>query len=249
VQYFSFTVISLGVRVKILEDLVKDRDSRIAALEMAIKIAELKLATSNSSAEDEQRGEIIHLKGFGKSIPQSDVNDKAANAVIEYVVSCNPRMIVWDGDSYSTSSFTKLIPPLRGRLPKCEFVAFLREEDQKRFYSSWDNIMDKSVYRYVNKKKEKQKRVFLLKNHSTYTLSNTHNTCVENLCRVDLQPNSCDWTQLGSAAFLATGGTKAVCYGGGPVVKDEYAAALERHATNLKSGENSSPISPTIFHW
>jgi hypothetical protein len=68
------------------------------------------------------------------------------------------------------------------------------------------------------------------------------------LCRVDLQPNSCDWTQLGSAAFLATGGTKAVCYGGGPVVKDEYAAALERHATKLKSGENALPI-PTIFHW
>jgi hypothetical protein len=186
-----FVVASLGVRVKILEDLVKDRDSRIAALEMAIKIAELKLATSNSSAaeeeedelklatsnsnssaaeeEDEQGGEIIHLKGFGKSIPQSDVNDKAADAVMEYVVSCNPRMIVWDGDSYSTSSFTKLIPPLRGRLPKCEFVAFLREEDQKRFYSSWGNIMDKSVYRYDD---------CLLKNHSPCTLSYIYNACV-----------------------------------------------------------------------
>jgi hypothetical protein len=169
-----FVVASLGVRVKILEDLVKDRDSRIAALEMAIKIAELKLATSNSNSsaaeeEDEQGGEIIHLKGFGKSIPQSDVNDKAADAVIEYVVSCNPRMIAWDGDSYSTSSFTKLIPPLRGRLPKCEFVAFLREEDQKRFYSSWGNIMDKSVYRYDD---------CLLKNHSPCTLSHIYNACV-----------------------------------------------------------------------
>jgi sugar/nucleoside kinase (ribokinase family) len=59
--------------------------------------------------------------------------------------------------------------------------------------------------------------------------------------RVELQPNSLDWTELGSTALLSTGATTVVCFGGGIVVGEEYKAACKRF--EAAQGDEIT------FHW
>jgi len=57
---------------------------------------------------------------------------------------CSPlllQVVVFDGDSFADSSFTRLLPLIAEALPSVELVAYLRECDQERFNRDWHGHM------------------------------------------------------------------------------------------------------------
>ena len=55
----------------------------------------------------EAKGRTVHYKGFGRLINFRDpLTDRYADAVVDHIVDQAYTTLVWDGDSYSHTSFT-----------------------------------------------------------------------------------------------------------------------------------------------
>ena len=82
----------------------------------------------------------LHLKGFGLRINFSDEATAAArDDCVKFIVdTLKPQRLVWDGDSFATTSFTALVPLIKRQLPSVALVAYLKSEDRGRFDESWD---------------------------------------------------------------------------------------------------------------
>jgi len=90
---------------------------------------------------------ITHYKGFASGLvsektsssssSSTSINTAYSEQLLSLVVNKNPSMIVWDGDNYSESSFTHLLPKLHQLLPQCKMVAFILFGHEDRFYNNW----------------------------------------------------------------------------------------------------------------
>jgi len=84
-------------------------------------------------------GYTVHLKGFASRIDFESEDTRASMAkVLDFMDKRNPDTLVWDGDDFSTKSFTYLIPMIYDKT-RPKLICFLRdaEGEQSRLKESW----------------------------------------------------------------------------------------------------------------
>lgn len=141
-------------------------------------------------------GYTVHIKGFASRIDFDSEDTKAEVAkLLDFVDKRNPDTLVWDGDDFATGSFTYLIPMIHDRT-RPRLVCFLRDAEEER---------SRLVQSWGELCKQELNRHLPI-------------TCY--LCREDM-----DFRELGGEALRATHSRAVICFGGGGVVKDEYAHA------------------------
>eukprot|EP00037_Helgoeca_nana_P008137 m.72602 g.72602 ORF g.72602 m.72602 type:complete len:201 (+) comp18741_c0_seq1:92-694(+) len=77
--------------------------------------------------------DLIHLKGFASRLNFADPATEALESAILKELA-GAKAVVWDGDAYGDTSYTKLIP----RLPaSTKLIAFRRLSEVESFKASW----------------------------------------------------------------------------------------------------------------
>ena len=77
---------------------------------------------------------IIHLKGFGSGLTAT-----CDQAVLEDISCSKCTMMVWDGDPFDETGFTKLVPKFLEANPQSKALAFKLDYEVDNFKESREN--------------------------------------------------------------------------------------------------------------
>lgn len=81
---------------------------------------------------------IAHLKGFASGIKMDDHFDQICSSLIRKLREDEFEVLIWDGDSYASDSFTHALLRIHVQLPDLKLVAVLPSCDKdSRFHDSW----------------------------------------------------------------------------------------------------------------
>jgi len=135
---------------------------------------------------------FAHVKGFGLDMIVDEKYEDIEKQLIIQLRQGKYDVIVWDGDNYADTSFTRTLCAIHRELPDVKFCAFLRKSEREMrgqgqlgFDESWNGRLNIKCF-LVN----------------------------------DVVSGE-NYENLGNMALRATGGKCAYCLGGGEVVKRE----------------------------
>jgi len=78
---------------------------------------------------------IVHLKGFGHGL-----EDKYEEDILKTIARY--QVLVWDGDEYETTGFTKMVPKFLDANAQGECVAFKLDYEVDDFKESWADVIE-----------------------------------------------------------------------------------------------------------
>jgi len=81
---------------------------------------------------------IMHLKGFGGGL-----NGDLDKTILEDIMSSGCGMMVWDGDSFEETGFTKMVPQFLESNPETKALAFALDYELDDFKETWEPIIEK----------------------------------------------------------------------------------------------------------
>ena len=87
---------------------------------------------------------LVFLKGFAARL----VLDEKNMGVLDVAMRCipyNANGFVWDGDDYSTTSYSGAVLSLMERYPQKLWIAAKKKSEQKQFYDSWQDRIPANV--------------------------------------------------------------------------------------------------------
>jgi len=125
---------------------VKDQAAFQTAVEKVRGVREritadkLKIYTVNDLHQDQwlpKPHAIIHLKGFGGGL-----NATSDRAVLRDISRSKCKMMVWDGDPFDETGFTKLVPKFLEENPQSKALAFKLDYEVDNFKESWEKIIE-----------------------------------------------------------------------------------------------------------
>jgi len=172
---------------------------------------------------------IAHIKGFGDGMGKYYLEDALAQLK-------DFDAIAFDGDSYSDTGFTALVPLFLRLDPRKRAFAFKFNTSIKKFKANWNiqNAWDQITIVSVEKKKAMPDFAGEISRLPS-----------------SLPKSAVDFYVLGRAAIKATGATHVVCLGGGGITGWEAEATLGSDVTwvifALSRGRKEE--FPTIMDW
>lgn len=149
-------------------------------------------------------GRVVHLKGFASGLNYEDINTaEAAEHAVQFFKDIKAEIVVWDGDTYSDKSFTRLLIMLAESDRELQFIAFKKEDDHDKYNGGIPSMIE-SFGPY---------KKFL----SRLTIFRV--------------PETVNFAKLGQLALMVTGAKDVLCFGGGATVLSEFHAVNHPHET------------------
>ena len=87
---------------------------------------------------------LVFFKGFSSRLELDDANMN----VLDVAMRCIPYDVtgfIWDGDDYSTASFSGVVLSVMERYPEKVWIAAKKRSERKQFYESWENRIPANV--------------------------------------------------------------------------------------------------------
>jgi len=163
---------------------------------------------------------IVHLKGFGH-----EVEDKCDEEILKTLSKY--QVLVWDGDEYDCTGFTRMVPKFLDANPKGECVAFKIDYEIDIFRESWAE----KIERYPG-------RITLVSTDLKFpTLEDAKKLGVieEMASASELSEGGKEsWAQeyfvLGRVACHVTQSRSVICLGGGGITRHEGKVGIAKGA-------------------
>jgi hypothetical protein len=81
---------------------------------------------------------VVHIKGFG-----SGLSANIDEAVLDDISGSNCEMMVWDGDPFEETGFTKIVPKFLERISQSKALAFVLDYEMDDFRESWEKVIER----------------------------------------------------------------------------------------------------------
>jgi len=181
---------------------------------------------------------IVHIKGFGSGL-RANIDE----AVLDDILGSKPEMIVWDGDPFEETGFTKIVPRFLERNSQSKALAFVLDYEVDDFRESWEKIIERFPGRI---------RVVAVDLKPPIWRDAAHSGITEELQDVHGLP---DWAQeyflVGRLACKATGSNLVFSLGGGGISAHEAKASATSGAvwTIYALSRGRKEVNPTLADW
>eukprot|EP00435_Cladocopium_sp_Y103_P032363 s2557_g8.t1 len=198
-----------------------------------IPIEEVGLESFDSWRSDIPSGRVVHLKGFANELGMYYDEDVLKTLQEE----CS--LLVWDGDDFSLSSFTRLVPKFLDFGPDRRAAAFrqIGESSMARFKQSWSKVAETFPGRLAVVPVEVPKDPLRLLGPTEIRD-----------CR-DLPPARQRFVLLGRLAIKVTGATRVLAMGGGGVSLKEAELSEDIRWTVFALSRGHKEMFPTLVDW
>jgi len=181
---------------------------------------------------------IVHVKGFG-----SGLNGIMDEAVLDDILHSTCEMIVWDGDPFEDTGFTKMVPKFLERNPQSKALAFVLDYEVDDFRESWEKVIERYPGRI---------RVVAVDLKPPIWRDAADYGITEELQDVQGLP---DWAQeyflMGRLACKATGSKQIFSLGGGGIAAHEAKVSTNSGAvwTIYALSRGRKEAYPTLADW
>jgi len=173
-------------------------------------------------------GSVVHLKGFGQGL-----EDKYEEDILKTISKY--QVLVWDGDEYDTTGFTKMVPKFLDANAQGECVAFRLDYEVDDFKESWADVIEQYPSRIS---------IVSIDLKFPSLVDAKRLGVLEEMAKAVELP---DWAQeyflLGRVACQATQSTLVISMGGGGISKSEAEAGIaigvEWEVIDLRRAPNS----------
>ncbi|CAL1141512.1 unnamed protein product [Cladocopium goreaui] len=200
-----------------------------------IPIEEVSLNSFDSWRSDIPSARVVHLKGFANELGMYYDEDVLKTLQEE----CS--LLVWDGDDYSLSSFTRLVPKFLDFGPDRRAAAFrqISESSMASFKKSWSKVAEMFPGRLAVIPVEVPQDPLRLLGPAEIRD-----------CQ-DLPPARKSFVLLGRAAIKVTGATRVLAMGGGGVSLKEAELSEDQDIrwTVFALSRGHKEMFPTLVDW
>jgi len=80
----------------------------------------------------------VHIKGFG-----SGLSENVDEAVLDDILRSKCEMVVWDGDPFEETGFTKMVPKFLEKNAQSKALAFVLDYEVDDFRASWEKVIER----------------------------------------------------------------------------------------------------------
>jgi len=214
---------------------------KVCGVRKRVTTDKLKLMTICNLHKDQwlpKPQKIVHLKGFG-----SGLSGSSDEAVLDDILHSTCEMIVWDGDPFEETGFTKMVPKFLERNPQSKALAFVLDYEVDDFRESWEKVIERYPGRI---------RVVAVDLKPPRWRDAADHGITEELQHMRGLP---DWAQeyflMGRLSCKATGSKQVFSLGGGGIAAHEAEASTSSGVvwTIYALSRGRTEAHPTLADW
>lgn len=181
---------------------------------------------------------IVLIKGFG-----SGLDAACDKAVLDDILATRCKMLVWDGDPFDNTGFTKMVPQFLEKSPESKALAFVLDYELDDLMESWADIIEKFPGRI---------RAVTVDMKPPIWREASDNGITDEMKDTEGLP---EWAQeyflLGRLACKVIGSTRVFSLGGGGIVAHEAKQSAKRGVSwNIYAlSRGRTEQHPTLADW